>query len=159
MKKAMLIAAGAAVLAIAACKKGDNGKAVTTSELITASTWAYDTITLDLNKDGVADSELPNGFVQTCDLDNTITFKSDGTGVSDEGPTKCADSLPQSSPFTWALTSKDTLTITGYPQIYLNGPIAIRQLTNTSLVLLKEVNFLYPFALNANVIVTLKKKS
>ena len=158
MKKVILIAMGIIGLAIAACKKSDNGKKATSVELLTSSTWIYDTVTLDLNKDGIPDSAVPSGFISSCDLDDSLTFKSDGTGVTNEGLTKCDDSLPQTSPFAWALSNNDsTITITGTSQANLNGDATIQTLTNTKLVLVKHVVINDVITLDANVIVALKK--
>jgi hypothetical protein len=158
MKKAMLIAAGLIGLAMAACKKDNNGQSATTTQLLTSSTWKYDTITLDLDKNGIPDSTVPPGYVESCDLDNTITFNSNLTGVSDEGATKCDDSLPQTTTFTWSLTNHDsTLNVTGNSQANLNGEITIKEITNTKLVLLKNITITDVITLNANVIITLKK--
>jgi hypothetical protein len=158
MKKAILIAIGFAGLAVVACKKGDNGKSATTAQLLTSTTWKIDTLSLDINKDGTADTPLPDGTVQSCDLDNTITFKSDGTGIADEGATKCQDSLPQSTPFTWTLKNSDsTLVIVGDLFQGLQGDVTVKQITNTKLVLIKPITITTPITLQANAILTLKK--
>jgi hypothetical protein len=158
MKKAILIAVGLIGLAVAACKKDDNGKSATIAQLLTSSTWKYDTIMIDLDKNGTADRPVPSGYIPACQLDNTITFKSDLTGITDEGATKCNDSLPQSTPFTWVLKNGDsTLTITGNSDVQLNGDIVIKSITNTSMVLIKNVTITNPITINANAIITLKK--
>ena len=82
---------------------GNTGGNATT--LITASTWKYSDAGLDMNNDGMKDAGLPPGVIASCDTDNTITFKSDNTGVLDEGGTKCNTSNPQTVPFTWSLVN------------------------------------------------------
>lgn len=158
MKKAILMAIVSFGIVVVACKKNDNGKIATTAQLLTSTTWRYDTVALDLNRDGIPDSPVPSSIIQSCNLDNTITFKSDMTGISDEGPTKCADTIPQSTTFTWSLKNKDsTLSIVGNSSSNLNGDITIKSITNTRMVLIKGISINVPFPLSANVIITLKK--
>ncbi len=158
MKKGILIGMGIVGLTVAACKKDNDGKTATTAQLLSSTTWKMDTIQLDTNKDGVADEAVPAGFVESCDLDNTITFNSNGSGTTDEGATKCEDSLAQSTPFSWSLKDGDsTLVIAGSLFQGVSGNVTIKKITNTSLVLIQAVTLEDPFPITVNAIVTLKK--
>lgn len=145
-------------LCLAACSKsGSDEKSKTNTEKISASAWKYDKAEVDLNKDGTADSPIPNGYLSTCETDNLITFKADGTGTIDEGPTKCDVTDQQSVGFTW--TFKNNETILNFPTAIItgvDGDVIIKSITETSMVLQKEVTLTTPLPINANVILTLK---
>src|ERR1700730_3706778 len=83
------------------CKKSSSNNK-TNTELLTQSTWKYDHAGIDLDNNGTIDSAVPASFLQSCDTDGTITFNTAGSGVVDEGPTKCNAASPQSVPFTWS---------------------------------------------------------
>ena len=68
--------------------------------LITQTTWRYDTSGVDLNKDGVVDIGNDT-LITACEKDDIYTFKSDSTGIIDEGVTKCDAADPQTLPFSW----------------------------------------------------------
>ncbi len=136
------------------CKKSDSSGPSKT-ELITSASWKYDNAGLDINKDGFIDTALPPGYVGDCDKDNTLTFKSDGTGTLDEGASKCDPGNPQTSPFTWSFKNGET-TI-NFPTVILtgiSGDVTIQKLTSTELDFIKEINIGAPATVN--VIVELK---
>jgi hypothetical protein len=142
-----------AMISFTACKKGGGG-AKTKTELITQSSWKYDNASLDLDRNGTPDSPLPPGFLEPCDTDNTITFKSDGSGVADEGASKCDPAAPQSSPFTWTFKDNEqTIAFSNIDFAGLSGDVKVVTLNDTKLELHKEVNA--GFAI-VNVIVYLK---
>src|SRR4028118_1098891 len=89
------------------CKKNSVEK-VTKTVLITATSWKFESAGIDINGDGTVDSPLPSGILETCATDNVITFKSDKTGVVDEGPTKCSTTDPQMLPFNWEFTNDES---------------------------------------------------
>ena len=157
MKKGILIAAGIIGLGLAACKKSDNGKAVTKVDLITSTTWKIDTIGFDNDANGQIDMAVPGGF-KSCELDNTIMFKSDSTGIFDEGASKCQTTDPQSTPFTWYFKQADSVIhIEGNLQGNLAGDTKVLTLSNTSLILTKPVQITVPVTATTNVIIALKK--
>jgi hypothetical protein len=140
MKKALI---AACLLLIAApfisCKKGNN--APTKTELLAKAAWKYDNAGLDMNRDGTADAPVPPGFLQACDLDNTITFNSDGTGIVDEGGTKCNGTNPQTAPFTWSF--KDNEQVINFSNAIfggLNGDVKAKTINDNQLELHKEIN-------------------
>jgi len=123
------------------CGKDDPPAGPSKMELITKSAWRYDTGGVDANKDGFVDTALPPGYVLSCNTDNTLTFKNDGTGVVDEGATKCDVADPQTRNFTWTFTAGET--IINFPTLVFNGltgDVKIKTLTDTKLELMKEVN-------------------
>ena len=155
MKNAIVVATLFLALAAVSCKKDD--EKATTVELLTASSWKIDTAGFDMDKNGEIDSPIPGGF-EACDLDNTLTFSTDSTGVFDEGTLKCDDADPQNVPFTWSLSSDEkTLTITGNIPGELDGQINILTLNDNSLVLSKEISSDFPVPFNANLIISLQK--
>lgn len=119
-------------------KKGSSGP--TKTELLTSATWKFDRVGLDLDKNGSIDADLPPGYVQSCDTDNSITFKTDFTGIGDEGATKCDPADPQTDTFTWSFQSNET--VINFPSVLIagiSGDVRIKQLTATDLDLLKDV--------------------
>lgn len=140
MKKILLIPATALVV-LFACGKDDEGTAGGNMQVITSSSWKYDTAGIDADGNGEIDSPLPGGLIQNCDRDNTIKFNSDGTGVVDEGASKCNANNPQTSNFTWSFNNaQNEINFSDTVFNGLTGAVQIRALTNTSLVLSKNVN-------------------
>ncbi|MHA4845097.1 lipocalin family protein [Flavitalea antarctica] len=151
-----------ASICLTACDKNDDNdeKAKTNTDKLTLAAWKYDKASLDVNKDGTGDVPVPDSEIEACERDNLITFKADNTGTVDEGPTKCASSDPQSTGFLW--TFKTNETVINFPTAILagvDGDVTIVSLTETSLVLKREVDgvpvFISPSG-TANIILTLK---
>lgn len=104
------------LLAVAACQKsGENSGNTSKSktQLLTQKTWKIVAHTVnpavDLNGDGTADSDVFATVYEACNKDDIYSFKSDGTGLVDEGPTKCTDSDPQSTALEWLFKSSETV--------------------------------------------------
>ena len=130
-----------AVVALISCEKGEDSKSgATKMELITKAAWKYDHAALDVNKDGQVDTDLPAGFVEACDKDNTLLFKANGSGIADEGPTKCDQGDDQSTNFTWSFEN-DEKNLVFEQSIFsgIDGEVKILALSDTKLELLKEV--------------------
>ena len=148
-------------LSFSACSKDDNDDNNTSGNanaLITASTWKYSDAGLDVNSDGVKDANLPPGFtLAACETDNTITFKSDNTGMIDEGPTKCNASNPQSVPFNWTLKNNNTeISFSTALFAGLNGDLKIVELNANKFTFSKVVSTtVNGFPVSGNVIVFL----
>jgi hypothetical protein len=129
------------------CDKDDDDKGNSEKEkiaLITSATWKYDTVGLDNNKDGKPDQALPPGFeIEKCETDNTITFKSDSTGILNEGATKCDAGDPQTTPFTWWLKENGSILYSPDPIFSgdLNGDFKLGEVTTSRLRVIKEVSF------------------
>lgn len=156
MKRALLVATGCILLAIAACKKDkDEDKQETPVDLITSATWKIDTMGFDTNADGAIDVEMTPPL-EPCDLDNTLTFLADSTGIFSEGATKCDDANPENIPFEWELKSNNSvINVSGLPSL-LNGDVSILTLTSTSFVLSKTLAIPIP-GYEGALIVSLKK--
>lgn len=156
MKNAIVVAALFLAVAAVSCKKDKNeDEGLTTFQLITSSNWKIDTIGWDMDKNGVIDGAVS---LQDCELDNTLTFSADSTGVFDEGATKCEDADPQTSPFTWTLNdSTKVLTINGDIPGELEGDVSILLVNETNLVLSKRIVTTFPTQFDANLIVELEK--
>ncbi|MBC6493199.1 hypothetical protein BC349_19260 [Flavihumibacter stibioxidans] len=115
---------------LSACSKNDDSPAKTKTELLTASLWKIASVGVDLDKNGTVD--LPYSL-ETCEKDNTFKFNTNGTGISDEGPTKCDASDPQTEDFTWAFKSGETILYIAIPNSLISGDTVIKTLDNTKL--------------------------
>lgn len=140
------------------CQKDDDddpdaGKSKT--ELITSATWRYDTIRLDVNKDGTPDTELPPDYIETCVTDNTLTFHSGGHGVHDEGATKCDGADPQSTDFTWEFKNNEQILSSPDPIFGgFSGDTKITVLSSSKLQLQREMSV--PVIGSVNIVLDLK---
>lgn len=140
------------------CKKDDDDKDVTKErvQFITSATWKYDTVGIDTNKDGKPDQPLTGVSLEKCDTDNTITFKSDSTGLLSEGATKCNSSDPQNTPFTWYFKEKGTVLYTP-DQIFGNGitgDFRVGEITTSRLRVIKDIT--YPLLGTYTIVLDLK---
>ncbi len=165
MKKTLVPLAIAATFLIAACSKKSNDSGtpppdkdtiptVKAADLLAAHIWKIDTIAFDTNNDGTIDTGVPGGL-KACDMDNTLKFNADGTGVFDEGALKCVDTTAQSVPFTWYLKDNDsTVNITGAIPGELHGDIHIMALTDSTLTMSKTIPY---GGATADLIIALKK--
>ena len=155
MKVKLLFLALFALSVYSCSKDDDDDDPVTNVELISSSAWKFDTAGIDANGDGTIDAPIPDDMLESCDTDNTILFRTDGTGTIDEGPTKCDDANPQSVGFTWAFKNNETV-INFTDTLFggLTGDVTIRRLTSSELELAKQVNVGLPIEIP--VIVRLK---
>ena len=155
MKNALYVAlAFCAVFTMACSKKKDDPKPPPTAlELLTSATWKIDTIAFDVDKDGEIDTPVPGGFA-ACDLDNTLSFSSDSTGVFGYGPLKCNDSETEPIDFRWTFKEDDTvINIDGMLPGGLTGDVDVLELTEYSFAFSRTITVPY----NTNVIVKLMK--
>ncbi len=144
-----------ALLVLAAsCSKNDSTPEDKT-KVITTGTWKYDRSGMDFNLDGVAESDLPPGYLQSCDTDNLLTFNADSTGVVDEGLTKCDAADPQTVNFTWSFNADKT--VINFPTAVISnvsGDVTVKKLTSTELDLQKQMTYM---GTNVNIIIEFKK--
>jgi hypothetical protein len=113
-------------LLFTSCEKETTVK--TKTELISQSTWKFDHAT----SSGFDVSSLINA----CIKDNIITFSSNGSGTTDEGPTKCNAGDPQTQNFTWNfITNETVLNVNAAIFAGQSGNFTILALTETSLAL------------------------
>ena len=151
--KIVLLLAG---FAFVSCNKGEDSKSgPTKTDLITKAAWKFEHAALDMNKDGQIDTDLPAGYVKACEKDNTLLFKKDGSGVADEGPSKCDQGDPQSTNFNWSFENgEQNLVFQQSIFTTIDGNVKILTLNDTRLELMKEVA-IAP-GQNVNVIVRFK---
>jgi len=122
------------------CKKsgaGPDTPAKSKTTLLTQSSWKIQAVGIDADKNGVAETDV-TGSVQACQVDNIYSFKSDGTGIVDEGAAKCNAGDPQSKPFTWLF--KNTETVLSGTFGFSNGDATILTLNETNLVVTYDDN-------------------
>ena len=142
MKPAVLNVLASLLLFIfaASCKKSDTDTSTQTKSktiLLTQTAWKIQTVGLDADKNGVADSDVTSS-VPACKLDNVYTFRSDSTGTMDEGAVKCATTDPQTSSFTWGFKSNQTI-LTGTFG-FSNGDATIISMNDTNMVVTYDDN-------------------
>ncbi len=90
---------------IISCGK-DDAPSKTKTELITQAAWKFESEGIDMDKNGTI--EVPTGEVEDCNKDDVFTFNTGGTGIRDEGGTKCGVADPQSEPFAWQFKNNET---------------------------------------------------
>jgi hypothetical protein len=117
MKRNIQLAVLLLVIAIAttipACKK-DNDKndnpPKTKTELLTTGYWKRTALisspAYDWNADGTFDTNILN-TMKACEKDNFETYKTNGMVETNEGPTKCDASDPQTWAVTWTLADNE----------------------------------------------------
>lgn len=144
-----------AAIVVSACGKDDSAPSENRTQILVSAPWKYDTAGIDADGNGEIDTAIPSNMLESCELDNTIKFNADGTGVVDEGPTKCSDSNPQTANFTWSFnTSQNVITFSNSIFPGLTGPVDVRSITHDNLVLSKQVEVGFPIPVT--VIVKLK---
>ncbi len=125
------------ILTVFACKKSSTPSKSSTTYL-TQSSWKVQSLGIDQDKNGTVDYDITS-TLPACQLDNTYTFKSDGTGTTDEGATKCNSTDPQTTPFTWVFKNNETV-LSGNFGIS-NGDANISTLNDTNLTLWKDSTY------------------
>ncbi len=86
-------------VSVSSCKKSStSGK--TKTQLLTQSNWVF--------SNAIVNGLDISGFLQSCQTDNILTFSANGSGVLDEGATKCNSNDPQTRSFTWSFMSNET---------------------------------------------------
>lgn len=153
---ALILPVGLAFLP--ACQKSADGgsgtPAKTKTQLLAKSAWRFDHAGLDLDNNGTIDSPVPAGILENCDTDGTLTFNANGTGVGDEGPTKCDAADPQTANFNWSLKNNETvINISNVLFGGLTGDFKLLGVSETELSLEKAVS---SGGLTVNAIVVLK---
>ncbi len=101
MKIFLVVTCLLTVICFLSCSK-DSGpdviSAATKLDNISSGAWKYESGGVDQDKNGTID--IPgSALFGSCSLDNTIIFKKDNTGITDEGGTKCNSSDPQSAQY------------------------------------------------------------
>ena len=96
------------------CDKDDNdndNKPKTKTELLTAGSWKRTALVsnpaYDWNADGTSSTDVLS-IMFPCEKDNFDIYKTNGIMETDEGPTKCNPSDPQTWTTTWQLIDNET---------------------------------------------------
>jgi len=91
-------------LSLAACHRHSaSGRDL---EMLTEAPWKYEKAGFDSDEDGFFDALNPQ--IAGCEKDNTIVFRTDGTGSLEEGAIKCVVSGPDNLPFMWSFQDNDS---------------------------------------------------
>ena len=106
MKKLLFLGLSLIVLSTACNKSSNDGKS--RKENLTSGKWYVRASTIHITGFGIDSTQDVFAAMPACQKDNFIQFDSDGTGVSDEGATKCDTSAPQTTPGTWKFIDNDT---------------------------------------------------
>jgi hypothetical protein len=72
-------------------------------DALTNGSWKVSGYMTDYQKDGTYE-ENTFAILADCEKDNLYTFHADGSGIFDEGPTKCIDGEPQTGTLSWSFT-------------------------------------------------------
>ena len=86
------------------CSKKTTPK--TNLEYLTQAIWKFHDAGLDADENGTVDQTDPDAT--PCKRDNTLDFNTDGSGIADEGATKCDDADPQSTDFDWIFKANES---------------------------------------------------
>lgn len=140
--KFFLLVFSISFVVLASCDKNsseeDNNESDTKTELITKTSWQYDTVGGDFDKNGSIDFPPPAGFLPDCVFDNTITFSSNGAGTVSEGANVCA-MAPATAPINWSFANNETtLNLGGGSIAGISGQFKILKLSETQLHLSKD---------------------
>ena len=121
------------------CKKeSDPQPQPTKTDHITASPWKIEDAGFDQDKNGSIEisafSTIPG-----CLVDNTISFKTNNTGVTDEGAGKCNTTDPQTTNFNWNFADAEAnIEISNSVLSQINGKSKVVLLTATNMSLAKD---------------------
>jgi hypothetical protein len=138
MKKFLWIVTALITLAAAwaACSKNSsNSNSNSRVSLMTQAIWKYDTSGIDLNKDGTIDIA---DTLQACFKDNTYQFNKDSTGILNEGAIKCNSTDPQTSAFSWTISSGNPAILKSDVAPILAEGLTVLTLSSTKLTVYKD---------------------
>jgi hypothetical protein len=107
MKKLIPLIAVSTALFFTACDKDPEITVQSKTEMLTTGSWKITSLMIDVNGDGTYEMDALAGAA-TCETDNYIIFKTNGTTELNEGPTKCDPSDPQITNGTWAFAASET---------------------------------------------------
>jgi len=107
----LLLVISSVALSLSCNKDDDNQTPTTKTELLTAAPWKRTALVsnpaYDWNANGVSATDILS-IMFPCEKDNFDTFKSNGTVETNEGPTKCNASDPQTWTATWVFADNET---------------------------------------------------
>jgi hypothetical protein len=124
---------------VLSCKKessSSNNNSDANTQLLTSADWKFDAGGI-----GDANGNILFDFtnnIQSCSLDNTARFKSDGTGTIFENASVCQNASSSTS-FTWNFASNQTaLNVSSGAFAGIGGSFKIKTLSSTQMTLLKD---------------------
>ena len=108
----LLLVITSTVISLSCKKDNDNNNTnKTKTELLTAGPWKRTALVsnpaYDWNADGISATDVLS-IMFPCEKDNFDTYKTNGIMETDEGPTKCNASDPQTWTTTWALIDNES---------------------------------------------------
>jgi hypothetical protein len=148
-------------LAFSSCKKKEEPKEPTKSEILKTGQWKISEVFIDKNGELIVDYYSQ---MLSCAKDNFYTFNTNNTITSDEGATKCDDTVKQvTTDGKWSLTNNDkTFTISESKILPLSGDqsLNVALIDNTTIKLTKDTSIVYPGigAISGTIHATFKKK-
>ena len=108
----LLIMVAAVTTTAVSCKKDDSeSKQKTKTELLTTGSWKRTALISNPAYDWYADGTFATdvlSVMKSCESDNFDTYRSNGTGETDEGATKCDQGDPQTWSFSWVFADNET---------------------------------------------------
>jgi hypothetical protein len=151
MKKLLWIVPSLITLTVAwaACSKNSSSSSNSRVALMTQAVWKYDTSGIDLNKDGIIDIA---DTLQACFKDDTYQFNKDSTGILNAGAIKCNSTDPQTSAFSWSISSGNPAILKSDVNPILAEGLTVLTLSSTKLTVYKDttiqgIGFWYIFSL------------
>lgn len=129
------------VCAFAGCSKDDSGNGPTRTQILIGGAWRFHDAGIDVDNNNTIDAPIPDLVLEDCDLDNTFTFRNDGTGFYDEGATRCDPADPQTAEFGWSFTDNDQkITLTQIDFGGLEATFDVRAINEQRLLLSQSVD-------------------
>jgi hypothetical protein len=120
-------------------KEGSATTQPTKTDNISTGTWKYDSGGIDQDRNGTIDIPLPSSILEPCKIDNTLKFDKGGTGVTNEGASKCLSTDPQTTTFNWNFADAEAnLVISGNVYALLNSKFKIVTLNSTTFSLSRD---------------------
>lgn len=127
----------AVILFTAGCNKSTDSPSGAKA-ILTSGKWQITGGTVSLSYPGIPTiTQDVKDIFQSCILDNYTIFKTDGTGTTDEGATKCDPSDPQvkDADGHWALQDNDTKLVLNDPASGITVTCNILQLNDAGMKL------------------------
>lgn len=119
----------ATLFLFSSCNKDNTDPPKTKRELLVQASWKFKSATVN----GIPFTSLP-----ACQTDNIYSFNTAGTGVADEGATKCNIGDPQTNPFTWSFQNAET-------EILLSSPLFTNGSPTITLISISETELIVSF--------------
>ena len=112
MRKTLFLVLAASIVAFTACEKDKDSEPKSKTSLLTSESWKMTASVVDpaVDWDGFG-TMVTNIYSQmpACSKDDIVTFKSNGTYINEEGPSKCDPSDPDViDTGTWTFNSDET---------------------------------------------------